>query len=67
MAEAPGTVTLDVFLLTVTIPRDRPAAELAKARRTLNRLPFRAALQVAVGDVVRRFPTLAAVTVTVAR
>ncbi|QEL17653.1 hypothetical protein [Limnoglobus roseus] len=64
---AADPVPLDEFLVTITVPRDLPAADAARARRTLDHPAFPAALRRLAAALVRRFPTLAAVTVTVAR
>ena len=60
-------VTLDVFLVTVTIPPDHPAPEVITIRRALNRASFLSRLQETVANRVRPFPTLNAVTVSIAR
>ena len=60
-------VTLDVFLVTVTIPPDHPDAEVITIRRTLNRVSFLSRLHEAVANRVRQFPTLSAVAVSISR
>ena len=65
MPEEP--VTLDVFLVTVTIPPDHPNPEVATIRRTLNRASFLTRLHETVANRVRPFPTLSAVTVSISR
>ena len=65
MPEEP--VILDVFLVTVTIPPDHPAADVTRVRRALNRESFATRLRDAVTDLVRPFPTLSAVTVSISR
>lgn len=67
MCDPAPRVTLDVFLLTLTVPADLPAADAAKARRALDRPAFAARLHAAAADLLARFPTLAAVTVVVSR
>ena len=60
-------VTLDVFLVTVLIPKNLPDDDVAKVRRTLNRVTFSTQLQQTVTTLLHRFPTLAAVTLTFSR
>ena len=60
-------VTLDVFLVTVLIPSNLPDDDVAKVRRTLNRATFSTQLQQTVTTLLQRFPTLAAVTLTLSR
>ena len=60
-------VTLDVFLVTVLIPKNLPDDAAAKARRTLNRATVSTQLRQAVATLLRRFPALSAVTVSVSR
>ena len=60
-------VTLDVFLVTVLIPKNLPDDDVAKVRRTLNRVTFSTQLQQTVTTLLQRFPTLAAVTLTLSR
>ncbi|QEL17772.1 hypothetical protein [Limnoglobus roseus] len=67
MAAAADPVPLDEFRLTITVPRDLPDADAARARRTLDHPAFSAALGRLAAALVRRFPTLAAVTVAVSR
>ena len=65
MPEEP--ITLDVFLVTVTIPPDHPNPEVITIRRTLNRASFLSRLHEAVAKLVQQFPTLSAVTVSISR
>ena len=67
MSKADEPVTLDVFLLTLAIPADLPDATVAKVRRALNRRAFAARLHALVHDLLKHFPSLAAVTATVSR
>ena len=60
-------VTLDVFLVTVLIPKNLPDDDVAKVRRTLNRATVSTQLQQTVTTLLQRFPTLAAVTLTLSR
>ena len=60
-------VVLDVFLVTVTIPRNHPAFEVIKIRRTLNRLRFATRLQNCVATLIRALPSLTAIDVSVPR
>ena len=61
------SVTLDVFLVTVTVPPDLPAPAVATVRRILNRAPVADRLRAAVTDLVRQCPALGVVTVSVSR
>ena len=65
MSEEP--ITLDVFLVTVTIPPDHPNPEVITIRRTLNRASFLSRLHETVANRVRQFPTLNAVTVSISQ
>ena len=65
MPEEP--ITLDVFLVTITIPPDHPNPEVATIRRTLNRASFLTPLHETVANLVQQFPTLSAVTVSISR
>ena len=65
MPEEP--ITLDVFLVTVTIPPDHPNPDVITIRRTLNRASFLTRLHEAVANRVQQFPTLSAVTVSISR
>ena len=60
-------VTLDVFLVTLLIPKNLPDDAVAKVRRTLNRATVSTQLRQAVATLLRRFPALSAVTVSVSR
>ena len=63
MPEEP--ITLDVFLVTVTIPPDHPNPDIITIRRTLYRASFLTRLHEAVANLVQQFPTLSAVTVSI--
>lgn len=67
MSDDPDSVTLDEFLLTLSIPRDLPDAEVTPIRRTLHRRRFSKRLQNLVSEFLQQFPTLAVVSVTVSR
>ena len=60
-------VTLDVFLVTLLIPKNLPDDDVAKVRRTLNRATVSTQLRQTVTTLLQRFPTLAAVTLTLSR
>ena len=61
------TILLDVFLLTLSVPKDRPDAEVAAARRILDRKSFRKKLLKAAEAVFRAHPELASVNLTLSR
>ena len=67
MPDAEDRITLDVFLLTLAVPRDHPDAHVETIRRTLDRRTFSNRLRATVTQLVEEFPTLAAVTVSVSR
>ncbi len=60
-------VLLDVFLLILSVPEERPDAEIAAARRVLDRRTFRRKLLRAAEAVVREHPKLKAVVLTLSR
>jgi hypothetical protein len=60
-------VELDTFLLTLKVPRDLPAATVSKIRRVLNRPAFQARLRQTVEALLRRYPTLHTVALSVSR
>ena len=62
-----STTQLDVFLLTLSVPEDRPDAEVAAARRVLDRKSFRRKLRKAAEAVFREHPELACVALTLSR
>jgi hypothetical protein len=66
-ATMPKSISLDTFLVTLKVPRDLPAANGTKIRRTLNRTGFQTRLRQAVEAAVKQFPTLQLVTVSVSR
>ena len=61
------TIPLDVFLLTLSVPKDRPDAEIEAARRVLDRKSFQRELRKAAEAVFREHPELASVTLTLSR
>ena len=63
----PKTVELDTFLVTLTVPRDLPAATVSQIRSVLNRRGFEARLRKAVEALLRRYSTLHSVTLSVSR
>ena len=58
---------LDVFLLSLSVPKDIPDAEIAAARRVLDRRSFRKKLLRAVEAIFREHPELAAVALALTR
>jgi hypothetical protein len=58
---------MDEFFLTVVVPRGLRADVYQTIRRTLTGRRFRTRLQNGLRDVVRRFPSLAHVQVTLSR
>ena len=56
-------VVLEVFLLTLTLPRDYPE----RVHRALNRRSFVDRLQKVITTLIREFPSLASVEVSVSR
>jgi len=63
----PKTVELDTFLVTLTVPRDLPAATVSRIRRVLNRPSFQTRLRRSVEALVRQYPSLHSVTLSVSR
>ena len=63
----PKIVELDTFLVTLKVPRDLPAATVSKIRRVLNRPGFQIRMRQAVEALLRRYPTLQSVTLSVSR
>jgi len=63
----PKTVDLDTFLVTLKVPRDLPAATVSKIRRVLNRPGFHVRLRRTVEVLLRRYPALDSVTLSVSR
>ena len=61
------TILLDVFLLTLSVPKDRPDAEIEAARRVLDRKSFRRKLLRAAEEVFREHPELASIALTLSR
>jgi hypothetical protein len=61
------TVTLDELHLTFRIPNDLPDEEAEVIRRTLEGADFLVRLRKAVRDVIRAFPELKAVRVSLTR
>ncbi len=61
------TTQLDVFLLTLSVPEDRPDAEIDAARRILDRKSFQRELRKAAEAVFREHPELASVALTLSR
>ena len=61
------TIPLDVFLLTLSVPKDRPDAEIEAARRVLDRKSFRRKLLRAAEEVFREHPELASIALTLSR
>ena len=62
-----STLLLDVFLLTLSVPKDRPDAEVDAARRILDRRSFQKKLRKAAEAVFREHPELASVALTLSR
>ena len=63
----PKIVQLDTFLVTLKVPRDLPAATVSKIRRVLNRPGFQIRMRRTVEALLRRYPTLHTVTLSVSR
>ena len=63
----PKIVELDTFLVTLKVPRDLSAATVSKIRRVLNRRGFQIRLRRTVDALLRRYPTLQNVTLSVSR
>ena len=63
----PKTVELDTFLVTLKVPRDLPESAVAKARRVLDRPAFQARLRRTVEALLRRYPALETVTLSLSR
>jgi hypothetical protein len=61
------TILIDELRLSFHVPRGLPQEEYQAISRTLGRRRFRAALGKAVREVVRRYPSLSKVRVTIAR
>ena len=61
------TTLLDVFLLTLSVPKDRPDAAVPAVRRILDRKSFQRELRKAAEAVFREHPELASVTLTLSR
>ncbi len=61
------TILLDVFQLTLSVPKDRPDAEIDAMRRILDRKGFRRKLLAAAQAVIRDHPELARITLTLTR
>ena len=60
-------VLLDAFLLQISVPKSLPDAEVAAARRVLDRRSFRKRLLRVIEEVVRRHPELARIALTLTR
>ena len=60
-------VLLDAFLLQTSVQKTLPDAEVAAARRVLDRRSFRKRLLRATVGVVRRHPELARLALTLTR
>ena len=61
------SILLDVFLLQLSVPKDRPDAEVAAARRILDRKSFRKRLLRAAEAVFRQHPEFARIALTLSR
>ena len=61
------TTLLDVFLLTLSVPKDRPDAEIEAARRLLDRKSFHRKLLRAAEAIFRAHPELASIALTLSR
>ena len=61
------TILLDVFLLTLSVPQDRPDAAIDAMRRILDRKRFQRQLLAAAQAVIREHPELACITLTLTR
>ena len=60
-------VLLDVFLLQLSVPKNRPDAEIDALRRILDRKAFQRRLLRAARAVFRRHPELAGIALTLTR
>ena len=60
-------VLLDVFLLQLSVPKNRPDAEIVALRRILDRKAFQRRLLRAAQSVFRRHPELAGIALTLTR
>ncbi len=60
-------ILIDEFHLTVYAPRGRPVTEYDAVRRTLDDQGFQAAVRKALRTVVRQFPPLGKVRLTLTR
>jgi hypothetical protein len=63
----PNLIVMDELHLTLSAPRGLTPAQYRSIRRALTRPGFRAALDAAVRQALRRYPSLRAVRVTVSR
>jgi hypothetical protein len=63
----PGRVVIDELIVTVAVPAGLPDAEAAAVRRSLTGGRFITRLRRAVRTVVKEFPDLARVRVTLSR
>lgn len=61
------SILLDVFLLSLSVPKDIPDAEVAAARRLLDRRSFQKKLLRAVEGVFREHPEFAALALALSR
>ena len=60
-------VLLDVFLLQLSVPKNRPDAEIVALRRILDRKAFQRRLLRAAQAVFRGHPELAGIVLTLTR
>ena len=60
-------VLLDVFLLQLSVPKNRPDAEIVALRRILDRKAFQRRLLRAAEAVLSRHPELAGIALTLTR
>ena len=67
MSNEDSPILLDVFLLTLTIPKEHAEVDVVAIRKSIDEQSFSARLQTWVNEWLQTFPTLAAVTVTVTR
>jgi len=60
-------VELDTFLVTLKVPRHLPTKTVTQIRRVLNRPTFQSRLRRTLDELLRRYPTLADVSLTITR
>jgi hypothetical protein len=62
-----GWITIDQFIVALTIPRDLPTQETTRLRRALRSRTFAIRLRKVIRDWLRRSPAFTSVSVTVSR